>query len=172
MHNRLSVYNAAVMWFADMFETSYGWAVVVHNNSRYVKNLLLPTDKSKAESLLAEFPQKPFPLIESKLRKYFAGKRVDFSMVEVFLERGRPFYKRVYEELRKVPYGSVVSYSWLAEKAGKPRAVQAVGGAMKHNRVPLIVPCHRVIKKDGKLGGFSANSGPEMKRKMLSLEAL
>ena len=103
--------------------------------------------------------------LEKKLEKYFSGRRVDFNEFKVSYPS--EFSRRVLEEVRKIEYGSVCSYSDLAKKLGtSPRAV---GVALKMNRVPVIVPCHRVVAKKG-LGGYSL--GIEIKLKLLKLEGV
>jgi len=78
---------------------------------------------------------------------------------------------KVYRALQKVPYGQVRTYAWLAAKAGDPKAARAVGAALAKNPTPLVVPCHRIVRSDGGLGGFSAASGVKLKQRMLELEA-
>jgi methylated-DNA-[protein]-cysteine S-methyltransferase len=75
----------------------------------------------------------------------------------------------VWEKTRLIPYGKTRSYSWVAEQMGKPRAVRAVGQALGKNPLPIIIPCHRVIANNERLGGFSG--GVEWKRYLLDLEA-
>lgn len=78
------------------------------------------------------------------------------------------FQKRVLKITSCIPLGQVRSYQWLARKIGKPKAVRAVGQALKKNPYPIIIPCHRVIKSNGSLGGYA--KGKELKRKLLLLE--
>ena len=69
----------------------------------------------------------------------------------------------------QIPLGKTRSYQWVAQKIGRPKAVRAVGQALRHNPYPLIIPCHRVIKSDGALGGYAGQMGPR-KQKLLQLE--
>lgn len=87
-----------------------------------------------------------------QLDEYFAGKRKDFS-IKLILE-GTDFQKKVWKHLRKIPYSSTVSYKDIARAIGNEKAVRAVGGANGSNNIVIVVPCHRVIAYDGKLGGF------------------
>ena len=73
---------------------------------------------------------------------------------------------------KEIPYGETRTYRWLAEQSGFPRAYRAVGGVMKINPLPLIIPCHRIIGSKGQLTGFSARGGEELKRRMLVLEGV
>lgn len=105
----------------------------------------------------------------SILRRYFKGEKVDFSSIPISFIIGTENEKKVWEELIKVPYGETVTYSYIAEKIGLPYAQRFVGNAVGKNPIPIIIPCHRVIRKDGSLGGFSA--GLHVKRYLLELES-
>jgi methylated-DNA-[protein]-cysteine S-methyltransferase len=102
-----------------------------------------------------------------QLAEYFAGQRRDFE-VPLDLSPLRPFQRRVLERLIEVPFGDVVTYGELARLAGYPGAARAVGGAMRENPLPILVPCHRVLPSSGGLGGFGGR--PELKRQLLELE--
>lgn len=80
-----------------------------------------------------------------------------------------PFQKRVIEACREIPFGSTASYGELAARAGSPKAARAVGTVMRQNRLPLIVPCHRVVGSTG-LGGYSASNGVTTKQLLLAME--
>ncbi len=100
-----------------------------------------------------------------ELEEYFMGERTDFSC-EVDLSGQSDFTRRVLEETRKIKYGTTITYSELARRIGS-RAVRAVGGALSRNPVPIIIPCHRVVAKNG-IGGFSC--GVDMKIKLIEFE--
>jgi methylated-DNA-[protein]-cysteine S-methyltransferase len=102
-----------------------------------------------------------------ELAEYFAGARTFFS-VPVDLSNVPSFERAALELASQIPYGEVRSYKWIAEQLGKPDAARAVGGAMAGNPVPLRVPCHRVVKTDGGLGGYSF--GLLQKEALLNLE--
>ncbi|ACX51350.1 methylated-DNA/protein-cysteine methyltransferase [Ammonifex degensii KC4] len=101
------------------------------------------------------------------LKAYFAGEQVDFSWVPLDLGAYTPFQRRVLEFARGLPYGEVVSYGDLARALGIPGGARAVGRALAANRIPIIIPCHRVVARQG-LGGFSL--GLDWKQKLLALE--
>lgn len=105
------------------------------------------------------------------LKDYFRGKAVDPAACGLDLDYGTvgPFVKSVYEALRRVPRGCVVTYGELAARAGAPGAARAVGTAMARNALPLLVPCHRVVASGG-IGGFGGVGGVELKRRLLALE--
>lgn len=105
-----------------------------------------------------------------RLKDYAAGVPDDFRDVPVDRPDLTPFGRRVMEHLRKVGYGETVSYGELARRAGSPGAARAVGQVMATNLTPIILPCHRVLASRGRLGGFSAPHGIELKRRLLELE--
>ncbi|MCK4261940.1 MGMT family protein [bacterium] len=83
-----------------------------------------------------------------------------------------PFQRRVWEVVKTIPYGQTRSYKWVAEKSGNPKASRAVGQALKKNPIPGIIPCHRVIRSNGSLGGFSPFGGRRRKRGLLLSEGV
>ncbi|MCX5268962.1 methylated-DNA--[protein]-cysteine S-methyltransferase [Streptomyces sp. NBC_00199] len=113
------------------------------------------------------------PLLAEAIRQfeaYFSGKRQTFELpLDWSLISG--FNRQVLRELASgVPYGAVVGYGDLAQRVGQPGAAQAVGAAMGSNPLPVVVPCHRVVERDGGIGGFGG--GLETKRKLLALEGV
>ena len=106
--------------------------------------------------------------VVERLRAYFAGEHVSFEDVSVDLEYESPFYERCSEALRAVPRGEVVTYGELAALAGAPRAARAAGTFCARNRVPIFVPCHRVVGASG-LGSYGSY-GVAYKRRLLELE--
>lgn len=102
-----------------------------------------------------------------QLDEYFKGQRKNFALPLSY--DGTEFRKQVWEALQTIPYGEVRSYAELAEMIGNPKAVRAVGQANKANQLPILIPCHRVIGKSGKLVGFAGNKTP-YKQKLLEGE--
>ena len=86
--------------------------------------------------------------------------------------KGTKFQLKVWNFLKKIPKGSVKTYSQVASAIGKPRAIRAVANAIGKNPYPIKIPCHRVIKSNGSLGGYSAKGGIKMKRKLLKKEGI
>ena len=105
-----------------------------------------------------------------RVRDYFAGGRVDFDDVPIDLEWCTDFQRAVAETLRGVPYGETVSYGELAALAGYPNAHRAAGTFCAHNRLPLVLPCHRVVSAGG-IGGYGS-LGEGFKRRLLELEGV
>lgn len=104
--------------------------------------------------------------VVKQLKEYFNGERKSFNIpLEL---KGTEFQKRVWNELIKIPYGDAASYKEIAEKIGSKKSYRAVGNANGKNPIPIIIPCHRVIISNGKLGGYTG--GLEIKIKLLELE--
>lgn len=104
--------------------------------------------------------------IKKELMEYFEGKRKVF---EIPLEvEGTEFQKKVWTEMAKIPFGEKISYGELAEKSGCPKGARAVGLACNKNKIPIIIPCHRVVGKNGNLTGFAG--GLDIKAQLLKLE--
>jgi O-6-methylguanine DNA methyltransferase len=108
-------------------------------------------------------------LIE-RIQAYFAGEPVGFDDVEIDLDWCTPFQRAVADTLRRVSYGEIVSYGELAALAGYPNAQRAAGTFCAHNRVPLVIPCHRVVSANG-LGSYGS-LGTGFKRRLLELEGV
>ena len=99
-----------------------------------------------------------------------AGEPVDFADVPLDLERAPEFHRRVYEVARTIPPGKTMTYGEIARLLGAPQDSREVGQALGRNPVAIIVPCHRVLGADGKMGGFSAPGGIATKRRILEIE--
>lgn len=102
----------------------------------------------------------------AQLREYFDGKRTTFTLPLHFA--GTSFQERVWQEIARIPYGKTISYSELARRAGKPQAIRAAGTNTGRNPLGIVIPCHRVLAKDGGIGGYAG--GLERKRYLLELE--
>ena len=84
--------------------------------------------------------------------------------------KGTKFQKKVWNYLKKIPRGKVKTYLEVAKAIGKPKAFRAVANAVAKNPYPIIIPCHRVIRSDGSLGGYSGKGGIQQKRRLLNSE--
>ena len=127
-----------------------------------------PKELSESESELPIWEQ-----ADHWLNLYFAGKKPDF-LPPLRMET-TPFRRRVWEELLKIPYGQTTTYGALAKRLAAERGLnrfsaQAVGGAVGHNAISLMIPCHRVVGSDGALTGYAG--GLEKKRALLALEGV
>ena len=103
------------------------------------------------------------------LQRYFMGENVDFSSYDVDLTGFTPFQQEVLTAIRSVHRGTCITYSRLASMVGRPKAVRAIGNALGLNRVPVIIPCHRIVSKKGP-GGYSLGIG--LKLELLRLESI
>jgi methylated-DNA-[protein]-cysteine S-methyltransferase len=111
------------------------------------------------------------PRFQRQIIDYYLGRPTQFD-VPLDLSRVPAFRRQVLELCRRIPYGRTSSYLDLARAVGKPEASRAVGGAMGRNPAPIVIPCHRVLRADGSLGGFSSRSGVREKERLLTLEGV
>ncbi len=129
--------------------------------------LLLPGEERDDRVLVSKNDPKWVQQLAADLHGYFAGKAVRFAC-PVDFSGYPPFFSRVLAAAAAIPYGELRTYRWLAIRAASPKAVRAVGQAMASNRTPVVIPCHRVLRSDGGLGGFSG--GLRWKVRLLALE--
>lgn len=122
------------------------------------EQLQIPTEWQKDESYFEETLR--------QLHQYFNGERREFDLP--IAAKGTPFQEQVWRELRKIPYGETSNYGAIAERIGNPKACRAVGMANSKNPIPIIIPCHRIIGKNGSLTGFGG--GLDVKKQLLDLE--
>ena len=106
------------------------------------------------------------------IQDYTTGRSIDFAAVAVDLTNVEPFEAKVYTAARAVLWGQTVSYGELARRIGSPAAARAVGRALAGNPVPVVIPCHRVLAKGHRIGGFSAPGGTFTKERLLALEGV
>lgn len=163
-----------------VFETDLGWfgAVAADGVLRGVA-IGFPTEDKAWENLqrkeLGQREAGPADAdllhrLQRDLTDYAAGRSVDFSGYPVSTEHLTPFQRRVVDVVRAIPYGETRSYADVARAAGSAGAARAVGNVMAGNRVPLVIPCHRVLASGGGLGGFSAPGGTAFKEQLLEME--
>ena len=164
----------------SMFETALG-PMGIAWSEHGVTRLQLPeadrdaTERRLRRKLAAIRPQTPPPAIAEvmgKIQHYTLGASVDFATVVIDLGDVEPFHRQVYDAARLIAWGRTASYGELARRVGSPEAARAVGRALGHNPVPIIIPCHRVLAKGDRLGGFSAFGGIVLKERLLVLEGL
>ena len=138
---------------------------------------LLTLPKSSREAVLAEIKEFAGDSVEDtsvfhdltyRLQCYFEGEQVSFTD-SLNLSGTTAFHRNVWNATRSIPYGETRTYAWVAQQIGTPRAYRAVGSALARNPIPIIVPCHRVVASNGKLGGFGG--GLALKKRLLEMEA-
>ena len=155
------------------FNTDMGWLGMLASAKGLLGTTLPQPSAQEACQLLGDsisyaiWSLHPFTNLMKRLKVYFSGHRTTFPD-KLDLSRATHFQREVWEITRLIPYGETRSYAWVAEQTKRPKAMRAVGQALSKNPLPIIIPCHRVVASDGKLGGFSG--GVEMKRYLLSLE--
>ncbi|MGL6195001.1 MAG: methylated-DNA--[protein]-cysteine S-methyltransferase [Thermoguttaceae bacterium] len=163
-----------------VFETAWGWCAAI-GEGNVISNFTFAHKSSKQafESLNSSLLKRVTttetdwsPTLRASVVAYFLGKRVDFSSFRVLqgIRELSDFEMEVYNACRLIPCGETANYGELASKVGHPGAARAVGSCMQKNMVPLIIPCHRVVRSDGKIGNFSAPGGADTKTKLLELE--
>ena len=169
----------------QIFSTAAGWVAAAWTENGLAA-LILPQEKREKvltglkeklllwgyrnNDLLVENSNSLFPaLLENALVNYFQGKLVNFDALPVDLSWGTPFQRKVLQTIRKIPFAEVRAYGQVAAAAGYPDAARAVGKTAGINRTPIVIPCHRVIRQNGELGGF--RDGLQIKKYLLSIEA-
>jgi len=161
----------------DIFETAYGWLGVVASENG-IKWITLPElTAADAESELgqafhgARRDSSRFEELRASLDRYFSGEPGDLTQIVIDLD-DLELFTRARAACRAIPSGETRTYAWLAEAAGSPNAVRAVGQSMARNPVPLLVQCHRVVGSNGRLHGFGGGIGLPLKARLLQLEGL
>jgi methylated-DNA-[protein]-cysteine S-methyltransferase len=132
-----------------------GWVVFSYSD----KGVTAFSFPAKKKSVVSAGRTTPFVnKLEKEIKMYFGGKKQSFSCPFDF-SGFTEFQKQVWRATKQIPEGETRSYSFIAKKIGKPLSARAVGKALGKNPCPIIIPCHRVIKNDGTLGGFSGRKG-------------
>ena len=153
-------YDIVEIAFGKFFilDSSKGLHYLIKNNDPRVKKI-----KNEFSPIKNSFN----PSLKNQLLKYLKGEKRDFSCKINFLS-GTDLQKQVWAQLLKIPYGKTISYSKLALKISCQKATRAVAAAVGKNPIGVVIPCHRVIAKDGSLGGYAW--GIKMKSKLLDIE--
>lgn len=162
----------------DLFETALGWVgVVVEADGRARRASLPAASRLQAlESIGPDLGSSVYDVeaateIRDMVMRYCEGEAVDLTRLPVDVDDAPAFFRRAWAACRSIPSGETRSYAWLAERAGNARAARVAGQAMAKNRLPLLVPCHRVVGSDGSLHGFGGGGLP-LKACLLELEFL
>jgi methylated-DNA-[protein]-cysteine S-methyltransferase len=163
-----------------MFETAIGPCGVAWTDEGLTRLQLPESNRDATERRLRkragsagpDLPPPPIRRAITDLQSYMTGHRVDFATVPIDWAGVGPFHLRIYEVTRALAWGETASYGEIARRAGAPVVARAVGQAMSRNPVPVIMPCHRVLTADRKIGGFSAYGGAVTKERLLALEGV
>ncbi len=149
------------MLYRKIIETPLGTMVALSDENNLISLAFSNGVEEEKEELSV-----PIQQVEKEVEEYFSSKLSSFTTP--IHCKGTLFQKRVWEKLLTISYGDLISYSELAKKVGHPKAVRAVANACAANPISLLIPCHRVIGKNGSLGGYAG--GKEKKEWLLSHE--
>ena len=161
----------------DIFETQLGWVGMVASEKGLRRTTLpQPSPDDCARELghdidaASQSPER-FEGLKQKVIGYFDGEMVSFEDESIDVDDASAFYREAWSVCRSIPAGETRTYKWLAEQAGKPNAPRAAGQSMARNRLPIVVPCHRVIGSDGGLRGFGKGATRlDLKQRLLDIE--
>ena len=160
---------------AIVFKSQWGW-MGISETTKGIDAVVLP--KASRQAVLSELRLSDAELLgdwmsprlrkaQTQLTGYLTGVRRSFDL-PLDLSRGTSFQRKVWRTLRRVSYGRLRSYRWVAVRVGGRQYARAVGNAVGANPMPIVIPCHRIVAHDASLGGFSG--GLPTKRKLLTLE--
>jgi len=154
--------------FYDIYSSKFGDIILVGDEAGLAHLHIEKSDGKRKFEIDNKWIRNPlfFIAIKDELEDFFTKKKNSFD-VKLNLS-GTEFQKQVWNELRNIPFGETRSYQDIAIKIGKPKASRAIGMANSKNPIPIIIPCHRVIGKSGKLTGFA--HGLELKQQLLNFE--
>ena len=159
-----------------IFKTNWGYFGLAAAGEGLFRTCLPLAGPEMVESQLLQNLQKSrydknlFRTAQEQIIAYFEGVIINFRDIPVVLDGSSSFFRSVLNACRNIGFGRTISYSGLAKKSSRPAAARAVGSALAKNPLPLIIPCHRVICSDGKIGGFSAAGGKNLKAKLFKHE--
>ncbi|MBL7154012.1 MAG: methylated-DNA--[protein]-cysteine S-methyltransferase [Phycisphaerae bacterium] len=160
-----------------IFPTKWGFFGIAGTEEGLLRtHLPIPEPEEIKSRLLQNLPAAQlgrafFKQAQDRIAAYFAGVPVNFGTeIPLDLTELTPFQAAVLTACRRVKLGRTITYGQLAEELGKPNAARAVGNALAKNPLPLIIPCHRIVRSNNELGGFSAPGGTTLKARLLSHE--
>lgn len=161
-----------------LFDTAFGVCGLAWSDDGLTRLRLHASDAAGMQETLARVARlagfKPAMIARliADIRSYMSGERTDFADTIIDIARMPAFDQKVYRAARRIAWGQTATYGEVARRIDAPDAARAVGRALGCNPLPLIVPCHRVLASNGKLGGFSAPGGVATKARLLALEGV
>lgn len=163
--------------FYHVFETQFGWMGLLSSENGLLRSTLPEESESECVSRLGIESSDAIPDpgrfadLRESLMGYFDGANFEFSDITLDFSDAPEFHRKAWQACRTIPRGETRTYKWLAKMAGSPNAPRAAGQTMARNRIPIIVPCHRVVGSDGSLRGFgSGDTRIDLKVRLLELE--
>ena len=171
-----NIWSPGCRW--HVFKTTLNWMAGVWSGDLLQRLSYGERDPQAAVALLgvsSDLVEKETAVMQAArhlLQRFAAGEPVCLDSIRVDWADRTEFQQKVLSCCRAIPWGTTLSYGQVAAQCGKPRAARAVGSVMRTNRHPLIVPCHRVIAANGRLGGYSACEGLATKRTLLKREGV
>ncbi len=143
-----------------------GLSLLIFKDGKNFENHIKRFKKFYSEDEMVSKKDRRYEILKTQIEEYFSGERKNFN-IDVDL-RGTDFQKLVWNQLAKIPYGTLISYQRLSREVGREKSVRAVANALGQNRILLLIPCHRVIRKNGNIGGFGG--GVWRKKFLIDLE--
>ena len=170
------VFSERVMLIHTVFKTPFGWCGLI-KGEKGLKRVFLPEKcrkalipKIRAFCPSSVYSKEGFEREIKEISAYFKGenKKLSFSLD---FSGSTHFQRMVWSETAKIPFGENRTYQFIAGRIGRQDSARAVGNALGKNPCPLVIPCHRVLRSDGKIGGFTAAGGIGLKENLLKLES-
>ncbi len=163
-----------------LFDTPVGECAIAWRDDGVVIGTLLPEGRpdDTARRMADRFdahaatPPRAVQVTIDRMVASLRGEADDLADVDLDLSSLPPFQQRVFEVVRRIPAGETMSYGEVAAAAGSPGAARAVGQALGRNPFPIVIPCHRVLAAGGRIGGFTATGGIDVKARMLAAEGV
>lgn len=161
-----------------VFKTKFGYFAIVAENGNLIRTYLPGMEKQMLKKQIlklhpgTKYNPALFKKLQQEIKDYFIGQKVKFSIDIIPAIKDFPdFSKSILKACTRIPHAKTISYNQLAQLANHPTAARAAGTSLSKNPIPLIIPCHRIIKSTGQIGNFTAPGGTTLKQKMLNLES-
>lgn len=158
----------------SVFPTSLGWFGLLGDGESIHRVEIGHSSAASLRKRIGDHSSREsdwYPELRARMEDFAAGEPTHFDDVSLVLPAMTDFQFQVMTHVREIGYGETTSYGKVAQRIGRPQAARAVGTVMANNPVPILVPCHRVVAASGRLGGFSAPQGTQLKKRLLDLEA-
>jgi methylated-DNA-[protein]-cysteine S-methyltransferase len=165
-HYSLEIFNTDLRWICLLWKNTTLARLSFYHDTATGARAMVETEIGQSVSL-----QTDTTVLSRSLTEYAKGEQISFSDIPTCASR-TSFQQKVLSCCQQIPYGCTMTYGEIAKKVGHLGAARAVGGVMRTNNCPLVVPCHRVLGSNGKLTGFSAGTGLDLKHRLLQMEGI